>query len=93
VPMMVFSNDAAILGRFKTTQATSYDKTSHFQIFPTLISLAGYKDAWVKSHYGASLSELPGTPPEFFVGDLYGRGSIRQWDSIFPVETGNDIGH
>jgi len=93
VPMMVFSNDAAILERFKTAHATSYDKTSHFQIFPTLISLAGYKDAWVKSHYGASLSELPGTPPEYFVGDLYGRGSIRQWDSIFPVETGNDIGH
>ncbi|MGD8938070.1 MAG: sulfatase-like hydrolase/transferase [Gammaproteobacteria bacterium] len=87
VPMMVFSNDAAILERFKAVQAISYDKTSHFQIFPTLIRLAGYKGSWVKSHYGASLSEPPSTLPEFFVGDLHGRGSVRQWDSIFPAET------
>jgi glucan phosphoethanolaminetransferase (alkaline phosphatase superfamily) len=87
VPMMVFSNDAAILERFKATQATSYDKTSHFQIFPTLIRLAGYKDAWVRSHYGASLSEPPGTLPEFFTGDLHGRGSVRQWVSIFSTES------
>jgi glucan phosphoethanolaminetransferase (alkaline phosphatase superfamily) len=90
VPMMVFSNDAVILESLKAVQATSYDKTSHFQIFPTLIRLAGYKDTWVRSHYGASLSDLPGTLPEFFVGDLHGRGSVRQWVSIFPPETGQE---
>ena len=90
VPMMVFSNDTAVLERFKAAQMASYDKTSQFQIFPTLIRLAGYKDSWVKSHYGASLSELPSTPPEFFVGDLHGRGSIRQWVSIFPAESEGD---
>ena len=92
VPMMVFSNDAAVLERFKAVQRTSYDKTSQFQIFPTLIRLAGYKDSWVKSHYGTSLSELTSTSPEFFVGDLHGRGSIRQWLSIFPAETEGDKG-
>jgi len=92
VPMMVFSNDAEILERFKAVQVTSYDKTNHFQIFPTLIRLAGYKDSWVRSHYGASLSEPPGTLPEFFVGDGHGRGSIRQWVSIFPTETESDQG-
>jgi glucan phosphoethanolaminetransferase (alkaline phosphatase superfamily) len=87
VPMMVFSNDAAILETLKAAQVTSYNKTSHFQIFPTLLKLAGYKDAWVRSRYGASLSEPPGTLPEFFVGDLHGRGSVRQWVSISPSET------
>ena len=90
VPMMVFSNDAEILERLKAVQVTSYDKTNHFQIFPTLIRLAGYKGSWVRSHYGASLSELPGTFPEFFVGDVHGRGSVRQWVSIFPTETESD---
>ena len=90
VPMMVFSNDAVILERLKAVQVTGYDKTSHFQIFPTLIRLAGYKDSWVRSHYGASLSEPPGTLPEFFVGDAHGRGSVRQWVSIFPAETESD---
>jgi glucan phosphoethanolaminetransferase (alkaline phosphatase superfamily) len=90
VPMIIFSSDAAILENLKAVQATSYDKTSHFQIFPTLIGLAGYKDSWVKSHYGASLSESPGSLPEFFVGDLHGRGSVRQWVSIFSTETESD---
>jgi glucan phosphoethanolaminetransferase (alkaline phosphatase superfamily) len=87
VPMMAFSNHAEILERLKAVQATSYNKTNHFQIFPTLMRIAGYKDSWVRSHYGASLSEPPGTSPEFFVGDIHGRGSIRQWISIFPSET------
>jgi len=87
VPMVVFTNDAAILERLKAVQATGYDKTSHFQIFPTLLRLAGYKHSWVRSHYGASLSEPPTTLPEFFVGDVHGRGSVRRWISILPVET------
>jgi glucan phosphoethanolaminetransferase (alkaline phosphatase superfamily) len=88
VPMMVFSNDAGILERFRSAQATGYDKTTHFQIFPTLLRLAGYDGAWIRSHYGASLGELPINSSEFFVGDLHGRGSIREWVSIFP--SGND---
>ncbi len=85
VPMVVFSNDEAVLARFKRAQMTSFDKTSHFQIFPTLLTLSGYKDAWVRSHYGASLGDPPDTPPQFFVGDVHGRGSVRQWLSIFPT--------
>jgi hypothetical protein len=90
VPMMVFSNDENILERFEAVRETSYNKTSHFQIFSTLIRLAGYRGSWVKSHYGASLSEPSDTIPEFFVGDLHGRGSIRQWISINPTEAEND---
>ena len=90
VPMMVFSNKEVVLERFKAAQETSYNKTSHFQIFPTIIRLAGYKGSWVRSHYGASLSEPSGTMPEFFVGDLHGRGSVRQWISIHPTEAESD---
>lgn len=90
VPMMVFSNDPAILKQFKAVEATAYDKTSHFQIFPTIIRLAGYKPSWVRSHYGASLVEPPSTVPEFFAGDLHGRGSVRRWFSIFPTKTGKN---
>ncbi len=90
VPMMVFSNDMAVIEGFKTTQAIDYDRTSHFQIFPTLLRLAGYDGTWVESQYGASLSEPVSTLPEFFVGDLHGRGSIRQWVSI--SHTATDMG-
>ncbi|MEJ2200421.1 MAG: sulfatase-like hydrolase/transferase [Desulfuromonadaceae bacterium] len=85
VPMMVFTNKEVVFEKFKAAQETNYNKTSHFQIFPTLIRLAGFNGSWVRSHYGASLSEPSDTLPEFFVGDLYGRGSVRQWVSITPT--------
>lgn len=87
VPMLIFSNDPAILQRFKAAEVSSYNKTSHFQIFPTLIRLAGYNGAWVTSHYGASLSQPPTSSPAFFVGDLHGRGSVSEWVSLFPDTT------
>ena len=90
VPMVVFSNNERLLERFKSVQMTSFDKTSHFQIFPTLLTLAGYEDSWVRSHYGASLGDPPDTPTEFFVGDVHGRGSVRQWISIFPPKAETD---
>ena len=90
VPMMVFSNDEEILEKLKVTQFASYNKTSHFQVFPTLLQLAGYKESWVRNHYGVSLCESPVTSPAFFVGDLHGRGSIRKWISIFSRES--DLG-
>jgi glucan phosphoethanolaminetransferase (alkaline phosphatase superfamily) len=92
VPMMVFSNDPVTLNRFKMVQEASYGQTSHFQVFPTLLGLAGYKDSWVRSQYGASLSEPPSALPEFFVGDVHGRGSVRHWVSIYPTDTENDPG-
>ncbi len=87
VPMAVFSNDEAVMKGFKAAQSAGFDKTSHFQIFPTILELAGYKGSWVRSHYGPSLSEPVSTSPEFFVGDIHGRGSIRQW---IPISTGEN---
>lgn len=87
VPMMVFTNAPEILERFKAAQVTGHDKTSHFQVFPTLLQLAGYNESWVRSHYGVSLDDPPGTSPDFFQGDLHGRGSVRSWVSIFSTET------
>jgi glucan phosphoethanolaminetransferase (alkaline phosphatase superfamily) len=92
VPMMLFSNDAMTLELFNAARMSSHDKTDHFQIFPTLIRLAGYEGSWVREHYGASLSESPDTSPEFFVGDIHGRGSVRRWVSIFPEGADNDDG-
>jgi hypothetical protein len=88
--MIIFSNVEAILEELKVVQVTSYDKTNHFQIFSSLLRFAGYNGSWVRTHYGASLSDPPGTLPEFFVGDLHGRGSVRQWVSIYPTEAESD---
>ena len=93
VPMVIFSNSVAVLEPFRSALESGHNKTSHFQIFPSLMNLAGYDADWVKLHYGASLSEAPQTRPEFFVGDLHGRGSIRRWISIFPEQVEDTPGH
>jgi glucan phosphoethanolaminetransferase (alkaline phosphatase superfamily) len=85
VPMMVLSSETAALDRFETVRAASHNRTNHFQVFPTLIELAGYSEGWVKDHYGPSLFDRPDSAPEFFVGDLHGRGSVRRWVSILPT--------
>ena len=83
--MIVFSSEMAILDRFETIRASSQNRTNHFQVFPTLIELAGYSEGWVKYYYGPSLFDRPDSAPEFFVGDLHGRGSVRRWVSILPT--------
>ncbi|MEJ2693243.1 MAG: sulfatase-like hydrolase/transferase [Candidatus Thiodiazotropha sp.] len=93
VPMMVFSNDTAVLEGFKAAQSAGHDQTSHFQIFPTLLGLAGYEASWIGDQYGSSLTQPVSSLPEFFVGDLHGRGSIRQWVSISPTESQSPPGH
>lgn len=82
VPMIVLSNKQSLLDRFEGVRPDSYNRTSHFQVFPTLLHLLGYAEPWVRLHYGASLSELPDSTPQFFVGDIHGRGSVREWTSI-----------
>jgi hypothetical protein len=94
IPVHVILNaQAPLLGAaaysLNAARSASRDRTSHFQIFPTMIRLAGYDPSWIRSRYGASLGEAPGTVPEFFVGDLHGRGSVRHWVSILPAETGS----
>jgi glucan phosphoethanolaminetransferase (alkaline phosphatase superfamily) len=92
VPMVAFTNAQKILEQYRSAQAGSYNRTSHFQIFPSLIALAGYDGSWVRSHYGVSLSEHPADRPEFFAGDIHGRGSVRQWVPVFaaPAATSAD---
>ncbi|WP_136807254.1 sulfatase-like hydrolase/transferase [Desulfosediminicola flagellatus] len=90
VPMIIFSNEESILEEFKVVQVTSYNKTNHFQIFSSILGFAGYNESWGRTHYGASLNDSPGTLPEFFVGDLHGRGSVRRWVSIYPTEAESD---
>lgn len=90
VPMILFSNEAVLLDRFEAVRQASHNRASHFQVFPTLLGLAGYADPWVNSQYGPSLGEHPDSPPQFFVGDLHGRGSVREWVSILPAATDDE---
>lgn len=53
------------------------DRTSHFQLFSTALTLMGYEESEVTSRYG---QPLWGSPPEsrvFLSGDIFGRGIVH----------------
>ena len=55
VPLLVTSGDAALLARFKQAAEQNRDRTTHFEIFPTLLRLLGHDAEPVRSTYGLSL--------------------------------------
>jgi glucan phosphoethanolaminetransferase (alkaline phosphatase superfamily) len=62
------------------------NRTSHFQLFPTMLMLMGFDEQDVTSRYGVPLW---GPPPEqrvFLSGDIFGRGVvfINPFDDSFP---------
>lgn len=53
------------------------DRTSHFQIFPSLLSLMGYEESDVTKRYGAPLWGPPPDRRVFLSGDIFGRGIVH----------------
>jgi glucan phosphoethanolaminetransferase (alkaline phosphatase superfamily) len=64
VPLVVIEGAAAATLDWDANLAANRDRTSHYQIFPTLLALMGFDPAEVEKMYGASLvppSRDPGT--------------------------------
>lgn len=75
VPMLVWGDP--IMQRFADGIDAARDRTSHFQIFPTLLSVMGCDENDVMRRYG---SPLWGSPPDrrvFLSGDIFGRGIVH----------------
>ena len=82
VPMIVFSDHEDFLKPFQDIKQEVYNRTSHFQMFPTMLIAMGFERDWVYRRYGPSLLHLPHQSPQFFIGDIHGRGSEGRWVSI-----------
>lgn len=69
VPLLVFTENAALLDEFTVAASSLRDKTSHFELFPTILRLLGYDQAWVRSKFGVSLLDAgPRETPRFLTG-------------------------
>ncbi len=75
VPLLIWGRLAK--DRFPNGIESVQDKTSHFQLFPTLLQIMGYDDNDVTSRYGQPLWGTPPTTRLFLSGDLFGRGSSQ----------------
>jgi arylsulfatase A-like enzyme len=59
-----------------SAQPALYDKTTHFDVFPTLLELLGYPQAATRKRYGCSLLDPSPRPPRRFLsGDPFKPGA------------------
>ena len=84
VPTFAITDDREFGRLLKATASLHFDKTTHFDIFPTLLLAMGYSEPWVAQHYSLdSLVHLTGTAPrQFLTGDIFGTGLGAKWVDV-----------
>jgi glucan phosphoethanolaminetransferase (alkaline phosphatase superfamily) len=75
VPMLGFGRSFET--RFSSAIDALRDRTSHFQLFPTLLALMGYDESEVTARYGNPLWAAPPERRVFLSGDVFGRGIVH----------------
>ncbi|MBT4879360.1 MAG: sulfatase-like hydrolase/transferase [Alphaproteobacteria bacterium] len=81
VPIFVLTHDKALLKQFKTAAETNKHNTSHFNIFPTILTLMGYESEDVHNLYGLALTDPITKPHGFISGSILGRfGKPLVWN-------------
>lgn len=73
VPTFAMTDDREFGRALKAMAQQHFGKSTHFDIFPTLLLAMGYGQAWVDQHYGAeSLVRMSGNPKRRFLsGDVF----------------------
>jgi sulfatase-like protein len=84
VPIFAITDDREFGRLLKTTASLHFGKTTHFDIFPTLLLAMGYSEPWVAQRYSRdSLVHLTGTAPrQFLTGDIFGTGLGAKWVDV-----------
>ncbi|MGV2981929.1 sulfatase-like hydrolase/transferase [Camelimonas sp. ID_303_24] len=86
VPLLIASDNAQLLARFRQFAANYKGRGSHFAIAPTVLELMGYSSPDIRARYPESL--LYGVPPapQFLSGDIFAifsNGPI--WHDVDPM--------
>ena len=80
VPMLLITSDEILYTAFSSAAARNHNRTSHFEVFPTLLGLFGYDQEAVARHYYHSLVESIDEPLGFISGPVTGRfGRQPDW--------------
>jgi len=83
VPIFLYSPNPEVVEKIKTNYyPESLDHASHFNIFPTILTLFGYDQGWIRDNYDPSLFEnLEKEKRRFSSGDIFGR-STMYWNDF-----------
>jgi glucan phosphoethanolaminetransferase (alkaline phosphatase superfamily) len=84
VPLLVTSGDSELRRRFEEAALINKDRTTHFEIFPTLLELFGFDPAEIRVRYGAGLLQsLPEGSRAFTYGPIVGwSGRKPHWKTM-----------
>ena len=83
VPMVVFTDRKDLRAGFEKSAGINKNKTSHFNLFPTLLYLFGYDRAKVLARYGPGLMDPITDEPAFSSGTVFPRfGRSIQWNPL-----------
>jgi glucan phosphoethanolaminetransferase (alkaline phosphatase superfamily) len=77
VPLFAMTGDPEWNGMLQAAAHRNFGRTSHLQIFGTILAAMGYDRQWIRQHYGLSLlDDVPATQVRRF----WATGAYRQYD-------------
>ncbi len=86
-PLFIMTKKAELLQEFRIAAHSNFDKTSHFQIFPTVLTLFGYDEKRISEIYYQSLFEPVKEPLGFTSGIITGLfGRLPTWNPRDGIE-------
>lgn len=89
VPLFVITGDEALHARFARAASRNRDRTSHFQIFPTLLEIMGFDPKDVRQTYYLTLFDDIQEPLGYTSGAVFGRFGIPPaWHPFQKEERG-----
>jgi len=82
VPIFVTTGQKGLMEKFKNSASASFDKMTHFQIFPTLLGLMGFEKKWVSENLGSDLLSSPPENRRFMTGDMFSNVRGNKWIEV-----------
>lgn len=88
VPLLLLTRQVKLNQAFSDAARINHNLASHFEVFPTLLTLFGYDPVSVEKRYYRSLLEPIDEPLGFISGPVTGRfGMQPKWQSRGDLET------
>jgi len=85
VPMLLHLPQGAMRDRYVAAAPTMQNKTNHFMIAPTLLTMMGYRQNDITSVYQETFLKPDSHRPQFTTGDIFGLfSSEATWVDIDP---------
>jgi glucan phosphoethanolaminetransferase (alkaline phosphatase superfamily) len=92
VPLFVATRASELQAVFRAEASRSFNRVSHFHIFPTILELMGYSQSWIESQYGPSLLQVPSDGRRaFLVGNIESKSAV--WVDVDKSVPGLSIRH